>query len=106
MQPFLDLGKVSDRQKVFKIMDDYYGMVLELGGSTSGEHSDGRLRAPYLRHVYGNEVYSLFEKIKAIFDPYGLMNPGVKIDVAKDDIKGLLRKEYSMEHLSDHMPRT
>lgn len=106
MQPFLDLSQVGDRQKVFKIIDDYYRMVIELGGSTSGEHSDGRLRAPYLEPLYGPEVYAVFQKTKTMFDPYNTLNPGVKINVTLDDIKPLLRNEYSMEHLYDHMPRT
>ena len=106
MQPFLDLSQVGDRQKVFKIIEDYYSMVIGLGGSTSGEHSDGRLRAPYLKTLYGDEIYELFQKIKKFFDPYGILNPGVKINVTLDDIKPLLRHEYSMEHLYDHMPRS
>lgn len=106
MQPFLDLSAVGDRQKVFKIIDEYYNLVISLGGSTSGEHSDGRLRAPYLSKLYGERVYELFRKIKAIFDPYNTLNPGVKIDVSVDDIKPLLRDEYSMDHLYDHLPRS
>lgn len=106
MQPFLDLSQVGDRQKVFKIIDEYYTMVIGLGGSTSGEHSDGRLRAPYLSKLYGAEIYGLFQKTKHIFDPYGTLNPGVKIDVTIDDIKPLLRNEYSMDHLAHHLPRT
>lgn len=106
MQPFLDLGNTGDRQKIFKIMDDYYGMVLEMGGSTSGEHNDGRLRAPYLPRVYGQEMYELFVKVKNLFDPHGTLNPGVKIDVTQKDLVPLLRKEYSMEHLYDHMPKS
>ena len=106
MQPFLDLAQVGDRQKVFRVIDDYYSMVIGMGGSTSGEHSDGRLRAPYLKKLYGPEIYTLFQKVKQIFDPYGILNPGVKINVTLDDIKPLLRHEYSMEHLYDHMPRS
>ncbi len=106
MQPFLDLSQVGDRQKIFRIIDDYYTMVIGMGGSTSGEHNDGRLRAPYLKALYGPDVYQLFQKVKQIFDPYRTLNPGVKIDVALDDIKPLLRNEYSMDHLYDHMPRS
>jgi FAD/FMN-containing dehydrogenase len=106
MQPFLDLASLGDRQKVFKIMDDHYGMVMSLGGSTAGEHNDGRLRAPYLPKLFGADVYALLQKVKKIFDPYGTLNPGVKIDVTQAQIAPLLRREYSMEHLSDHMPRT
>lgn len=106
MQPFLDLAEIGDRQKVFKVIDEYYKLVISLGGSTSGEHSDGRLRAPYLKDLYGEEVYSLFQQVKAIFDPHKILNPGVKIDVTIEDIKPLLRHEYSMDHLYDHLPRS
>lgn len=106
MQPFLDISQIGDRQKVFKIIDDYYSLIIKLGGSTSGEHSDGRLRAPYLQQLYGDTMYGVFQKVKQIFDPYGTMNPGVKINVKLEDIKPLLRHEYSMEHLADHLPRS
>lgn len=106
MQPFLDLNVVGDRQKVFKIMDEYYGMVLKMHGSTSGEHNDGRLRAPFLPKVYGPEMYQVFQDIKKIFDPYNILNPGVKIDVQLKDLVPILRHEYSLAHLSDHLPRT
>lgn len=106
MQPFLDLSQVGDRQKVFRLLDEYYNLVISLGGSTSGEHGDGRLRAPYLQKLYGPEVYSLFQKVKQIFDPYGTLNPGVKMNVTLDSIKPLLRDDYTMDHLYDHMPRS
>jgi FAD/FMN-containing dehydrogenase len=106
MQPFLDLSQVGDRQKAFRILDEYYNLVISLGGSTSAEHGDGRLRAPYLQKLYGPEVYALFQKVKQIFDPYGTLNPGVKMNVNIDGIKPLLRNGYSMDHLYDHLPRS
>lgn len=104
MQPFLDLGNVGDRQKVFKLMDEFYAMVIALGGSTSGEHNDGRLRGSYLKELYGGEMYHIFEQVKKIFDPYNILNPGVKIGVERDKLLGMLRNEYSMPHLYDHLP--
>jgi len=106
VQPFLDLAQLGDRQKAFRLIDEYYKLVMSLGGSTSGEHGDGRLRAPYLEQLYGPEVYALFTKVKQAFDPYGTMNPGVKIGVKLDDIKPLVRSDYSLGHLYDHMPRS
>lgn len=106
LQPYLDLSQVGDRQTAFRIIDEYYKLVISLGGSTSGEHNDGRLRAPYLEQVYGPEVYDLFKKIKQVFDPYNTLNPGVKMNVTLEDIKPLIRHEYSMEHLYDNMPRS
>ncbi len=99
VQPFFDLAQIGDRQKVFKLMNEYYALVLELGGSTTGEHGDGRLRAPYLRSVYGDEMYALFLKVKQIFDPYDLLNPGVKLGTSLDDVKAMLRSEYSLGRL-------
>ena len=106
IQPFFDLAQLGDRQKVFKIMNEYYSLVLELGGSTTGEHGDGRLRAPYLRAVYGDDMYALFTKVKQIFDPYNLLNPGVKLGTSLDDVKALLRSEYSLGQLHHFSPRS
>lgn len=106
MQPFLDLSKLGDRQKVMKIMDEYYELVLSLGGSTSGEHNDGRLRGLYLPKVYGEEIYQVMLDVKKIFDPYDMFNPGVKVNVKRDDLTKHMRHEYSMDHLADHLPRT
>jgi FAD/FMN-containing dehydrogenase len=106
MQPYLDISQVGDRQKAFRLLDEYMHLVLSLGGTTSAEHGDGRLRAPYLRQMYGHEIYELFRKVKHIFDPYGMLNPGVKIDVTLEDIKAVVRSEYSLNHLYDHLPRS
>ena len=106
MQPFLDLSQLGDRQKLFKLLDEFAQLVMSLGGSTTGEHGDGRIRAPYLKQLYGQEIYDMFAAIKKIFDPYNTLNPGVKIHVGVEDLKPMLRQEYSMKHLYDHMPRT
>ena len=106
VQPLLDLAQVGDRQRVFKILDDYYGLVIEFGGSTSAQYNDGRLRAPYLEKLYGPEGYQLLKKVKTILDPLGTLNTGVKIDVKLEDIKPLIRHDFSLQHLYSHMPRT
>ena len=106
IMPFLDLSQLGDRQKVFKIMEEYYQMVISLGGSTTGQHNDGRIRAPYLPKLYGREIYEIFKKIKQVCDPYGTLNPGVKIDVDIKDVQQHIRNEYSLQHLFDHMPRS
>lgn len=106
VQPFLDLGQVGDRQKLFRLMDEYYRLVVSLGGATSGQYGDGRLRGPFLPQQYGAEVYQLLAKVKQAFDPHGTLNPGVKIGVSLDDVKPLLRTSYSLDHLYTHLPRS
>ena len=106
MQPFLDLSQVGDRQKAFKLMDDYYKLVIGMGGSISGQHGDGRLRGVYTRLMFGAGMYDLFEKVKSIFDPYGTLNPGVKVGVLPEQLRSVMRNDYSAEHLYDHLPRS
>jgi FAD/FMN-containing dehydrogenase len=105
-QPRLNLTQVGDRQKAFKLIEEYHKLVLSLGGSISGQASDGRLRTPYLEKMYGPELYALLKKVKNIFDPYGTLNPGVKFGTSMDDIKGMVRTDYSLNHLYDHLPRS
>lgn len=104
IQPFLNLAKLKDQQKIYKLMDEFYGLVISMGGSTCGEHNDGLLRAPYLKKLYGPEMYDLFVQVKHIFDPSNILNPGKKVGVTVEDTKKLLRKEYSMKHLHDFLP--
>jgi FAD/FMN-containing dehydrogenase len=106
LQPFMDLSKASDRTKVIKLADEFHRMVIDLGGSTCAEHNDGLSRAPYLKELYGEDIYNLFVEVKKIFDPHNIMNPGKKIGVTTDQTKKLLRHEYGMEHLYDHMPHS
>ena len=54
-------------------------MQLALGGTTSGEHGDGRLRAPFLERLYGSVYVDACRRVKAAFDPNGILNPGVKL---------------------------
>lgn len=106
VQPFFDLSNVGDRQKLYKLMDEYYALIFSLGGVTTGAHNDGRLRAPYVKAQYGEDIYAVFKKIKQTCDPYGILNPGVKIDVSQKDTQQYIRDDYSLAHLYDHMPRT
>ncbi|MEP7324499.1 MAG: FAD-binding oxidoreductase [Gemmatimonadota bacterium] len=75
--PDVDLpGWESD---VAELYDGVTRGLIALGGTTSGEHSDGRIRAGALRRLYGHEVVDLFQRVKEAFDPSWLLNPGVKL---------------------------
>ena len=52
-------------------------LLLNLGGTPSGEHGVGRLRAGLIERFYGTEVMSLFRALKESYDPRGILNPGV-----------------------------
>lgn len=106
MQPLLDLKKLGDRQKAFKLMDEYYKLVIKLGGSIAAEHNDGRLRAPYVAAQVGADIHELYVQLKAAFDPHGTLNPGVKTGTTLKELVDMLRDSYSLAHLAEHLPRT
>lgn len=106
MQPLMSLAKVTDRQNVFKIMEEYYDLVLTLGGSIAAEHNDGRLRTPFIEKQFGADMAAIFAQVKQAFDPHGMLNSGVKAGTTLKSLAPMLRKEYSIAHLGDHLPRT
>ncbi|MGW1027882.1 FAD-binding and (Fe-S)-binding domain-containing protein [Streptomyces sp. NPDC002577] len=60
-------------------------LVARHGGTISGEHGDGRARGELLPHMYSDAAIGLFEKVKQIFDPDDLLNPGVIVRPAPVD---------------------
>ena len=104
IQPFLDLSNMRDRAKVFALADEYYKMIIKLGGSTSAEHNDGIMRGPYLKDLFGAKLYGVFNEIKELFDPLNFLNPTTKMNVTRQDAMIKMRKEYSMKHLYENLP--
>jgi glycolate oxidase subunit GlcD len=58
---------------------ELFDLVLSLGGSLSGEHGIGSLKAGHLDRQLGAAGFDLHRRIKAAFDPKGLLNPGKKV---------------------------
>lgn len=56
-----------------------YDLVLSYNGSISGEHNDGLVRTPFVKQMFGPEMYALFEAVEHTFDPLGIFNPGKKV---------------------------
>ncbi|MGW8482618.1 FAD-binding and (Fe-S)-binding domain-containing protein [Microbacterium sp. NPDC055903] len=57
-------------------------LVLERGGSPSGEHGDGRARGELLQQMYSADALRAFAAFRAVFDPDGILNPGIVVDPA------------------------
>jgi hypothetical protein len=72
-----DVNAAGWESAVAGLLDEVTAAVAALGGTTSGEHGDGRLRASALSRMYGPEVVALFRRVKEAFDPGGVFNPGV-----------------------------
>src|SRR5947209_628545 len=80
VRPVINLKTEAGVRKFEQIAQEVADLVLEFGGTISGEHGDGLVRSPFLRHMFGEELYGAFREIKQTFDPLGLFNPGKIID--------------------------
>lgn len=90
--PLMKLEDPKDRAKLEPAMKEVNKLVLEYGGSISGEHNDGLVRGPWLQEMYGNEILDLFKKTKDIFDPEHIFNPRKKANATW---------EYSFSHIRE-----
>jgi hypothetical protein len=63
------------------VLADVVDLTAKLGGSLSGEHGDGALRAPLLDRTTSAAALELASRTKHAFDPSGTFNPGVKVPV-------------------------
>ncbi len=78
--PLLDVNDEGDFRKMVQGYHEIHRTVLDrFGGSICGEHGDGRVRAEYVKAMFGPELYDLFVRVKRSFDPSGFLNPGIKI---------------------------
>ncbi len=80
VRPVVDL-KTEDGVRQFEaIASASADLVLEFGGSLSGEHGDGLVRSPFMEKMFGPALYQAFRHIKHTFDPDGIFNPGKIVD--------------------------
>ncbi len=76
-----DRGRAAYRAFV----TDAAGLVARYGGSVSGEHGDGRARSELLASMYTPAALDLFARVKSLFDPADVLNPGVLVRPAPLD---------------------
>ncbi|KUF19717.1 FAD-binding and (Fe-S)-binding domain-containing protein [Streptomyces silvensis] len=62
-----------------RFSEDLAELVVAHGGSLSGEHGDGQARAELLPKMYGPDLVGLFARVKDLWDPTGLLNPGILV---------------------------
>ena len=90
LRPFLDPHEPDDVLKMQRIADRIFEKVIEYRGVVSGEHAVGLSRSSYLRQQLG-DLYPICRRIKELFDPKGILNPGKLITDAAQKITDNLR---------------
>jgi len=89
IRPVLDVKTEAGVEAMRAIAREVSDLVVEFGGSMSGEHGDGLARSQWNEKLFGAEVYGAFRAIKGAFDPENRMNPGKVI--ASTDVADHLR---------------
>ena len=80
MRPILNLKDPKDIETMKKIADEVADLVIKYGGAISGEHGDGRVRAPFNERFFGKTLYQALREVKRAFDPKGILNPNKIVD--------------------------
>ncbi|HSF14519.1 MAG TPA: FAD-linked oxidase C-terminal domain-containing protein [Vicinamibacteria bacterium] len=80
IRPLVNLKDGAEVRKMTSISEEVFALVIEFGGSMSGEHGDGLARSHFNERLFGQRLYRAFRELKAAFDPKGIMNPGKVVD--------------------------
>ncbi len=80
IRPLVNLKKNAGIDTMYQIADEISDLVLEFGGSLSGEHGDGIVRGAWAEKMFGTELVNHFREVKDLFDPNSIMNPGKVFD--------------------------
>ena len=89
-----DFSGPAEVARYQRLMEDVCDMVVDkYDGSLKGEHGTGRNMAPFVEREWGEKAYALMKRIRRVFDPKRLLNPGVIINdnphVYLEDLKPL-----------------
>jgi FAD/FMN-containing dehydrogenase len=92
--PLMQIERESERKKLLPAMKEVNSLVLEYGGSLSGEHNDGLVRGPWLKDQFGEEMLQVFKQAKHIMDPQNIFNPHKKADADWDYSYSHIRQKF------------
>lgn len=102
--PRLDLARLGDRQKVFKMIDDFHRLAVGLGGRLGALYGEGRLYAPYVNAARTPEERDVLRSVKTAADPHGILNPDAVYNEDLKKVAPLLNAGYVLRLASDVLP--
>ena len=85
IRPMLDIRNPVDRKAMLEIGSKVTDLVVRFHGALSGEHGSGRSRTALQLQYFGRPICAALAACKAVWDPHGIMNPGIKVAVDDPD---------------------
>jgi FAD/FMN-containing dehydrogenase len=101
----LQLHNITDRQKLFKLINDCAELVTKLDGNITADSGEGRLKAPAIYAQTDTEMLEIYKQIREAFDPFGTLNPGVKQTTELKTLIAALNPSYSLADIAKYAPR-
>ncbi len=98
--PLMDLDNPFSSDIILDLSQKVYTLVTKYKGSITAEHNDGIIRTPYLSYMFSPEILDLFKKVKEIFDPQNIFNPGKKVGGSFKYITDHLIRKHDHDHRS------
>ncbi|HEY9578069.1 MAG TPA: FAD-linked oxidase C-terminal domain-containing protein, partial [Pseudobacillus sp.] len=71
-----DKRNIQEMKRVEDAVSEIFEAAVSLGGTLSGEHGIGTLKAPYMEMELGKDGLMMMKKIKQAWDPHNILNPG------------------------------
>ena len=71
----VDPDDADEVRRADELADRLHRLAIEMGGTVTGEHGTGAVRAPYMRAEHGDAL-DVMKRIKDVMDPKGILNPG------------------------------
>ena len=102
IRPLINTKDPVDIQIMQDMTDEIADLVIEFGGSMSGEHGDGLARSYLNEKLFGSTIYRAFLDVKHAFDPEGRMNPGKIVNAPPMTQNLRYGGEYRSTHIATH----
>lgn len=101
----LQLHNIADKQKAFKVIADYAELVNRFGGCMITQSAEGRLKANGTYAQLDARTIEIYDQIKLAFDPFSILNPGVKQQTDLKTAVSMLNPGYNLGEVAKFSPR-
>jgi len=90
--PLMDFKDPKTKDIIIELSPRIYEVVKKFNGTMTAEHNDGMIRTPFLKNMFGENIYQVFVEIKEIFDINKIFNPRKKVGATTEDISKYILK--------------
>ncbi len=103
-QPTFQLHQVSEKQKMFRLMNDYAELINRYEGNFCADSGEGRLKSVAAYKQLDEDVLNIYAQIRNAFDPFKTLNPDVKEKIEMKELVSALDPDYDLYDKAKYSP--